>query len=344
MENGSSKKNDHIVWIDIAKGIGCILVVLGHFWYKAPHVEVLKFIYSFHVPLFFICAGFVFKIKKESKLISNVCNKVKRLIIPSIFFIIMGIIMKFIVTPNIKYDALFEQIVYWKGTLPFNAPVWFFITIFEVYLIIYIYLLISRNRFNIISAIVITIISFLAGYLIYKNKMFIPFGLNRAIYCLGYFTLGFIFRYIYNYFKDKKNYKILLVILFIICTTVWVLINLSNGKVSIYDFKLRNYWLSILGGVSGSISILVIAYLLSFLKKSSIFVKISSMSIFLIGTHYIPKYYLQELGKPIWFSNKYMIYVLVVTAVLIAIYIPICNFLDKHFPIITGKMGSKKTS
>ena len=45
---------------DIAKGIGIILVVVGHYipagapkWY----VDFIDFIYYFHMPLFFIVAG-----------------------------------------------------------------------------------------------------------------------------------------------------------------------------------------------------------------------------------------------------------------------------------------------
>lgn len=46
---------------DIAKGIGIILVVIGHYvpddaplWYTG----LVRFIYYFHMPLFFIIAGY----------------------------------------------------------------------------------------------------------------------------------------------------------------------------------------------------------------------------------------------------------------------------------------------
>lgn len=42
-------------WIDIAKGIGIILMVIGH----ADAPRLLKnWIYGFHMPLFFIIAGY----------------------------------------------------------------------------------------------------------------------------------------------------------------------------------------------------------------------------------------------------------------------------------------------
>lgn len=43
-----------IVWVDVCKGIGIILVVLGHT--GSPFVRL---IYSFHMLLFFIISGFL---------------------------------------------------------------------------------------------------------------------------------------------------------------------------------------------------------------------------------------------------------------------------------------------
>ena len=43
-----------MVWIDWMKAIGIYLVVLGHFFSVGE-----KFIYVFHVPLFFLISGFV---------------------------------------------------------------------------------------------------------------------------------------------------------------------------------------------------------------------------------------------------------------------------------------------
>ena len=49
-----------IEWIDIAKGIGIILVVIGHI----SQIKVLNdIIYSFHMPLFFIISWYLYKRK-----------------------------------------------------------------------------------------------------------------------------------------------------------------------------------------------------------------------------------------------------------------------------------------
>ncbi|MCD4694754.1 MAG: acyltransferase family protein, partial [Bacteroidales bacterium] len=47
-------------WIDIAKGIGILLVVYGH---CQPPPLIEKFVYAFHMPLFFFISGFLFRHK-----------------------------------------------------------------------------------------------------------------------------------------------------------------------------------------------------------------------------------------------------------------------------------------
>ena len=53
MTNTMTKR---IEWIDTAKGIGLICVILGHM--RVPYLST--WIYTFHMPLFFFLSGAVF--------------------------------------------------------------------------------------------------------------------------------------------------------------------------------------------------------------------------------------------------------------------------------------------
>ena len=60
-----------IVWLDYARTLGIFLVVFGHLWQKIPAFdindslkEVWNYIYLFHMPLFFVISGFLFKSNK----------------------------------------------------------------------------------------------------------------------------------------------------------------------------------------------------------------------------------------------------------------------------------------
>lgn len=64
-------------WIDIAKGIAIILVIVGH---TVPNPSPLRHaIFSFHMPVFFILAGYTFRPKPWCELLSS---SVSRLLMP----------------------------------------------------------------------------------------------------------------------------------------------------------------------------------------------------------------------------------------------------------------------
>ncbi|HEX7782649.1 MAG TPA: acyltransferase family protein [Sphingobium sp.] len=47
-------------WVDVARGIGIVAVVIGHVWSRGlPH----SLTYSFHMPLFFLLSGYLFRPK-----------------------------------------------------------------------------------------------------------------------------------------------------------------------------------------------------------------------------------------------------------------------------------------
>ena len=50
-------------WIDWAKAIGILLVVMGHSEYSNP--LVVQMIFMIHMPLFFVVSGYLFKPNKS---------------------------------------------------------------------------------------------------------------------------------------------------------------------------------------------------------------------------------------------------------------------------------------
>lgn len=84
--------------IDIAKGIAIIAVVLGHCT-LIPWNPWRCIIYSFHMPLFFIFAGYFYK-EKEIKVALS--NDFRRLIVPYVIFALIAV-FKFTATSLYKF-------------------------------------------------------------------------------------------------------------------------------------------------------------------------------------------------------------------------------------------------
>lgn len=74
-------------WIDALRGFAIILVIIGHANGITPSVQ--KFIYGFHMPLFFIIGGYVFHPEKYANVYELATQKFRSYIVP---FLSMGFI------------------------------------------------------------------------------------------------------------------------------------------------------------------------------------------------------------------------------------------------------------
>lgn len=73
---------------DFAKGVGIVLMVLGHCYSAGNGEGILCWLYSFHMPLFFIIPGIVYRVypQKNEKVLDVIPRKMKKFLIPYFFF------------------------------------------------------------------------------------------------------------------------------------------------------------------------------------------------------------------------------------------------------------------
>lgn len=73
-------RNSRLTALDSLRGFGILLVVLGH---TSRSAGLVSWIFSFHMPLFFIISGMLFH---ERQFLDSFKKKVARLLIPYLFF------------------------------------------------------------------------------------------------------------------------------------------------------------------------------------------------------------------------------------------------------------------
>lgn len=101
----NSSRNNHIT---IAKALGIILMVVGH---SGCPIALGKFIYLFHMPLFFVCSGYFFKeITSRTSLISFYKKRINGLYIPfikwSLLFLLLHDLFRYMnITVGEYYQA-----------------------------------------------------------------------------------------------------------------------------------------------------------------------------------------------------------------------------------------------
>lgn len=133
-------------WVDDVKVIACILVVLGHFFQSMTKAKILPesdlygwfntTIYYFHVPLFFICSGYLYQ--KHSKVNSvgswckNVTKKALTLGVPYATFTTATWVLKKLFSSSVN-----DQIGGLGDTLFLHptSPYWYLYALFFIFFV-----------------------------------------------------------------------------------------------------------------------------------------------------------------------------------------------------------------
>ncbi len=141
--------------IDIAKGIGIILVVWGHQFANCP---IYTWIHLFHIPLFFFLGGCFIK---DEKYPIFLYKKIRTLFIPFLFFYTSSLFLKIIIYRMREGSFNFMQDTYLYSTTSINFPLWFIICLF---ISINIYYFTRRLKHNFIVILLTTFVGAILFY------------------------------------------------------------------------------------------------------------------------------------------------------------------------------------
>ena len=177
-----------VVWIDYAKGIGIFLVVYGHVIRGLKDSNIInesffnisdKFVYSFHMPLFFILSGMFFTRASNKPFVQNLNIKLKTLIYPFIIWSLIQTIIEIFLSKYTNHKTpltdLFSCLI-----IP-RAQFWFLYALFFINLINLILFKISSQNAIYISMGICLI------YYIFNIDLGV---FNRTFEFLFYFNIG----------------------------------------------------------------------------------------------------------------------------------------------------------
>lgn len=215
-------KKNRIVWVDNVKVIAIVLVVLGHLFQGLGTSGIIKFtasisffeafIYTFHVPLFFICSGYLYqKTTVVNNLQSYKNNAIKKIIslgIPYLAFSSISYILKTIFADSVNtQNAGFIKTIFISP----DAPFWFLYTLLILFLITPTAK--SKKSAGIIFSFGIIFVAAVLSTLRYipKSQIYIHFVYTTSLYYV-WFALGILLAEV----KVKKIFSPFWIISFII--------------------------------------------------------------------------------------------------------------------------------
>ena len=232
--------NSRLGYIDIAKGFSIMLMVFGHTYSTSGTNYIITWIYSFHMPLFFLTTGILYglKARNQGELSWNFQHKFRTLLLPfflwntlyQLFISILAIIGG--ASPKETLINHLLSIIHLAGSAMWFLPAMFIAS--------FIFLSTLKNKpLNITIVFIATFIGLFAPECSNFTSAFL-----RSFIGLTYIAIGF---YGVAIFTTNIN-KTYTVILFI-CS---LLPALANGTVSISDRTFHNPILYILNGCLGT--------------------------------------------------------------------------------------------
>lgn len=176
-------------WLDIAKGLTIILMVLGHT--SIPEFAS-RFIWAFHMPLFFIASGWTTNQKKKN-LVVFTCHKFRTIMIP--FFVYSAIVLT--IEKIALGGAIFQNWLEkgWQGYALWFIPVLFLSSILGklIYLV--------NNRYCRYLLMVILVI---IGASLRYFKIEVPWTLCSVPYACFLILLGTELRQLQSYINTPR--------------------------------------------------------------------------------------------------------------------------------------------
>ena len=340
------KTLNRINFIDIARGISIIFIVLGHIFVHSAHCSYLfKFLYSFHVVLFFVISGFVFN-ESSNNYFSFIYKKIKRILVPyfiwSLIFLIPFSFFGKDVSSSIGIEfnnsiiQSLKNIIYGSGAnsaLRQNSSLWFLPALFSIEIVYYL-IIRTIKKYNMnyyIPLFFLIILSFIKYYFF---NFTLPFGLNTCLEIGFFFYIGYILRK-NNYF-EKNNSIFLIIILF----AIGIVAAFANNIVSCIEYEYGNLTLTIISGITLSLVVIAISYrishcyILEYIGKNSLGILCFHKIIVIIFQTKVG--FLSQLLND---SNIYCEVFLAIIVAVISIFtsLLINEFLKLFFPISIGE-------
>ena len=325
-----TQKKQRIEWLDMAKGYGIILVVIGHC--DMPDLPI--YIFAFHIPLFFFLSGFLFSLKANFK--SFIETKYKRIIIPYICLSIpMALFTLLFYNNGFSFDL--EDI--WKEVSCFiiqkrHTTLWYLSTLLVLNFIMY---PIIRYINGPLLKVFILLCLCLSGLFLWQfNIKALPWNIDAALVVIPFFYAGYLFKGQLYGEKIKKANKLLVYSTILVLGIVVGVLNHMNcyasGKmVDIFNSRFNNEWLTYIVATLGIFMVILLSMchqnrIISYIGRNSLLYFAWHQTIILPFLSYV--YY--KVGISQWTVYKETVFFKWISVVLVLCIITVLNEVITH--------------
>jgi len=252
------EKNGRIDWIDAAKGLAIILMVLAHLPINST---IRTVIFSWHMPIFMLLSGYLFK-NRELRI--TLKNKIKGLILP---YLVVEVFALFIAVWRMGFygDFMIANVleivkaqlmstvlgISYASTIFTDVksvgPIWFVPCLFVTNMIMAVVIKISKDKEW--ETFLFVVGSTLLGFFVGKYVAYLPHSIDVAMVSTSFFYVGHVVKK-YEILQKLKKFNIWAIII-----SIW-LIAIYTGGIELAVRSYPFFPLCILGGIAGSLAVI----------------------------------------------------------------------------------------
>lgn len=181
------------------KGIGIILVVIGHIY---SNQLIVNWFYSFHMPFFFFEAGLVYA-KKD--IAADLLRRIQTIIVPYFVLGSFNIFYWYFIEKRFR-DSEMSLIEAFRGLLSgmrvhldFNVHLWFLPCFFVTVIVFNVFVNLGEKKLAIILSSIMSII-----YII-GDILKLPFGIDTMFKYIAFYAVGYMLQKNISCISRNKN-------------------------------------------------------------------------------------------------------------------------------------------
>lgn len=344
-------RNSRLTALDSLRGFGILLVVLGH---ASRSVGLVSWIFSFHMPLFFIISGMLFH---ERQFLDSFKKKAARLLIPYLFFGIVTFAYWALIERRLRggvsgsvTNALTNIFLARAGTgnYPQNAVLWFLPCLFVTEMCCSTFVKSKRAiRYDWAVTATLATVSFFSIMVMHSfdlpiDRLRLPWALDilpfsTLFYCIGYLLSRFLIPYMQKSKPKASLHVVYAAIGMAGLGLLWVFDELTGLSVNLNDASTSNPFWMLCAALLGFISSLMLCVaidcrLLQFLGRASLTIMcvhepVKRVLIFVMA---------KILGMNTDALRANLVYAMLVTVVTVAICVAVHLIMDRFAPMLIG--------
>lgn len=249
--------HNRIESIDIAKGIGILLMVMGHTGFGDVYDKLIN---TFHMPLFFFVSGYFYRPNKTRSFKEYLIHQINVLIVPYVAFAFFYEILHYIFTGEISIQYFAKSLLSSNhNRIDVAGALWFLLALFSSKII---YCLLEHRIKGVLNlTIVVTVIS-LAALTLRKFDIKLPLCIDTALSMLIVIHSGYLL-YAYRGKQLLIRFSTLSPIVLILLTVLFFASGLLNDNVLVRRNKFGIEVLYFISCFCGIILTMNISHILS---------------------------------------------------------------------------------